>query len=634
MILTKAFIKKINKNISATLDILTEDELVQIIKESSIAYYNDGASPISDEIFDLVKDKLTELNPNNPALKEVGAPVIEKKELLPCYMGSLDKIKTDTKILDKWQTKYKGAVIISDKLDGNSGLYYKVDNTIKLFTRGDGTYGQNVSNLTIHNLPKPTSDDITVRGEFIISKTDFPKIKKKLANARNAVAGVLNAKKPSQEVMKYVKFIAYELIYPKLSPGDGLKYLKDAGFDVVDYIKKNKYDVEILSDILMNRREKGDYEIDGLVVTHDEIHKVMTKENPKYAFAFKNAFTLDKAEVTVTQVEWNSSKDGYLKPTVIFEPVKLDGVVIQKATGFNAKFIKENNIGSGTVIIIIRAGQVIPHIKEVLKPTIAQMPDCEYKWNATNVDIIADVVTDIQDIMTLTYFFSKLDVKGIGEGNIAKMYKAGLNTVGKIIHATKDELAKVDGFKSKSVDNIYNVLSVVKLDCIDIMDGSNTLGRGIGRKKLEAIIEALPKIVSEKYIPHVEELTSIKGIEKKTAESIITGLPKYWTFVDSNDLKCIFGTEEMVPDAEDNVEREFVDIFKNQKIVMTGFRNKNIEIFVKEQGGEVVGSVSSKTTLIIAKDVDEDSGKLTKARELNIKIISSDEFIKTYSIPI
>ena len=625
MILTKAFIIKLNKNINSVIDSLDEDQLTKIIKEASKAYYNKGESPISDEIFDIVKDRLLKINPE---YKEIGAPVEGKKELLPCYMGSLDKIKTDIKILEKWQEKYPGQVVISDKLDGNSGLYHKIDDNIKLYTRGDGTYGQNVTNLLqyVNNIPNlNNSEDITVRGEFIISKEDFPKIirKKKLANARNAVAGVLNAKKPDIEIAKYVKFIAYELVSPKMIPSASLQFLKYNGFEVVNHNIKTDYDVEILSKLLEKRRNNGEYEIDGLVVAHDLLHKITKKENPKYAFAFKNALTLDKAEVIVTQVEWNSSKDGYLKPTVIFDPIQLDGVTIQKATGFNAKFISENKIGSGAVIVIIRAGQVIPHISEVLKPAIdASMPDCKYKWNKTNVDIIADEVTDAQDIQTIVYFFSKLDVKGLAEGNITKMYNSGLNTVGKIIHASKSDLSKVDTFKDKMVDNIHSSLTNLKLPCIDIMDGSNTLGRGIGKKKIEPIIESYPQIISERYIPNLAELTTIKGISDITAQSIISGLPKYWKFIDDNDLQCLFKNTK-VDDIKNDIKN---DKYVGQKVVLTGFRDKIIEEYIKSQGGEVVGSVSSKITLVIAKDSDENSSKLIKARELNIKIISLDVF--------
>ena len=691
--ITKAFIGQLRKNPVDVLKGLSEDEIATIIQKANHSYYNSQDPLFSDNLFDMIKDYLENINPNHPILKNVGSVAEgEKKEILPYFMGSLDKIKTDEKAIEKFKKEFPDEYVVSDKLDGNSGMIYSKGGEVKLFTRGDGTIGQNISHLLpfIKNVGKfTTKAEVTLRGELIISKADFEKVKDKGANARNMVAGLLNAKVPDLELIQLVQFVAYELITPKLKPEDQFKYMKDLGFKPVfnQKVNESKLTVDELSKILLHRRSISEFEIDGIVVFHNILHK-RVKENPKYAFAFKSLLTMEQAEVIVSNVEWNMSKDGYLIPVVNFNPISLAGVTIRRAHGFNGKFIQDNKIGPGSKIVIIRSGDVIPYISEILSESEigkGQMPDVKYVWSKTGVDIMLSKEeqkdSDELKFKNLEYFFDKIDVKGLSSGNLKKIYDSGKKTVKDILNITVADLLKVDGFKSKMAEKIALAIKERKttLDCITVMSASNTLGRGFGSKRIELIVMTIPSILKKRYIPTIAELLVIKGVEKTTADAFIKNLPDYFDFVDKNGIECLF---EDVNDEDEKIEtpknkspsplkskcpegcipnpsmistasnelikevsvpKKVISLnkqisqkqFENMKFVFTGFRNDELEKYIKKFGGSVSTSVSKNTTAVIRKDgTDKTSGKVKKAEELNVKVVNLEDFISQYNINI
>lgn len=633
--LTKVLITKLKTKTLDTLKALSEDDIAFIIQQANHAYHSTEDPIFSDNIFDIIHDHLKELNPNHPILKNVGAiGKGSRKEELPYYMGSLDKIKADPKAIEKFQKDYPSSYVISDKLDGNSALYHFDDEKANLYTRGDGTIGQNITHLLpfIGGIPKKQGD-ITIRGELIISKKDFEKVKDKGANARNMVSGLVNSKIPDLEIAKYTNFIAYEVIDPVIEPEKQLKLLSKLGFKPVYHTKLDQLSIENLSEILITRRKDSDYEIDGIVVYHNKVHPRVKKENPPHGFAFKSLLTMERAEVIVSKVEWSLSKDAYLVPVIIFPGVNLDGVTIARAHGFNGKFINDNKIGPGSKLVIIRSGQVIPYVQEILSVSESgepSMPDQKYIWSKTGVDIMLDddnkKSSDEVKFKNIENFFDKVDVVGLSTGNIRKMYDSGLKTVKAILTASKVDLLKVEGFKEKMADKIYEGLQerMKNLDCLTLISATNALGRGLGKRKIEILINEIPTIISKRYIPTVSEITKIKGFEKKTAELFVDNMPKYWEFVDENDLQCI---------VEKEVKTEIMtETFKDEIFVFTGFRDAELEAYIKSNGGTVASGVNKKTTYLIRKDTEEESGKITKANELGVKIIKLSDFKKKYTI--
>lgn len=632
--LTKAFIKELEKTPFEILKKMSLDEIVSLVQKANHHYYNTGKPLFTDQLFDLVKAYLEELDPYNQALKHVGAKVSSgNKVKLPFFMGSLDKIKSDEKVFMAWKNNHLGKYVISDKLDGNSGLlYFKTGEPIKLFTRGNGSEGQDVSHILpflkegFLGFPEDKYDTLAIRGELIISKSNFEHVKHKGANARNMVAGVLNAKIPDLTIAKLVSFVAYEVIEPVMPPSQQLKLIEKLGIPCVysQVLKVDELSLESLSSTLTKRRQESPYEIDGIVVMHDKVYE-RKNENPSYAFAFKSVLTMEKAEVIVTKIEWNMSKDGIFVPIVHFTPVALDGVIITKAHGFNGKYITDNSLAAGAVIIIMRSGAVIPYIVETLqKSKEPQMPDAPYVWSKSGVDVIAVEGKDDLKLKNIEYFFEKIDVKGLSGGLIARLFEAGFQTVGSILHITIDDLMTVEGVKELLASKLHQAIEQrkKKLEPIIVMDASNLLGRGIGSKKVKLICDTYPQILDKSYIPTLQELIGIKGIEKTTAQKFIEGLPKYFKFIQENQITFTRGQHSSL---DQMVSSHATDFVNNKTFVFSGVRNDELETFIIANGGKVVGSVSKNTTYVIVKDVNSDSSKVQKAKTLKVPLMSIDE---------
>jgi NAD-dependent DNA ligase len=648
----KDLVKKLTKSPKETLAKLTEDEIANIIQLANYEYYNTDKPIFLDNVFDMIKEHLEKINPNNPILKHVGAVVDDdRKTKLPYYMGSLDKLKSDSTTMTKWKTKHTGNVVVSDKLDGNSGMLYIKNGEAKLFTRGNGIEGQNISHLIpfIQNIPDfkgsiiKKYDELTVRGELIMNKSDFQKVKHLGANGRNMVAGLLNSKIPNLELAKYTQFISYELITPVLIPSKQFELMDNIGLKPVFHssIDSQQVDAPHLSAILVDRRSKSEFEIDGIVVFHDALHNRKDGENPKHAFAFKSVTLMDRAEVIVTSVEWNVSKDRYIKPVVLFDAVNLGGAMIRRATGYNGKYIKDNKIGPGAKIVVMRSGDVIPKIIEIIEPATPSMPDMNYEWNSTGIDIIANESNSKNEvaIKNMIFFFKHMKVTGLSTGIVTKLYNGGIDTVGKVITVTKPQILKIDGFKDKSADKLLENLkkSFENPNVLLIMEGSNTFGRGIGESRLKLVSDKYPDILTNpKFILPIDGLISIEGIEKKTAEKIIEGLKNYWKFADENGLmkyhKFEKTKEEKPEKPKENTVPEGNKLFVGKLFIFTGVRSKETEAFIVANGGIVKKSMSKKTDVLICKDSTSDSGKMKEARELGITIISLDDFIKKYKI--
>lgn len=642
MKINKSFVNKLSQDPLGVLGKLSVDEIVTLIQTANHDYYNKGNPLFTDQIFDMVKEFLAEISPKHPVLQHVGASVSqEHKVKLPFYMGSLDKIKNDEKVLMNWNKKFTGDYIISDKLDGNSGLLVYKEGSMTLYTRGDGLQGQNISHLIpfiknkfILNNFKKTSH-IAVRGEMIISKKDFSSIADKGANARNTVAGLLNSKIPDLQIAKLTSFVAYEVVFPGMKPMEQMVYMKETlRIDTVHHLllKERNFNLDTLSEELMRRRKDSPYEIDGIVVSHNEVYP-RVQENPEHSFAFKSVLTMEKAEVTVTKVEWNMSKDGLFVPVVIFTPVNLDGVTITRAHGFNGKYIRDNSIGPGATIIVMRSGAVIPYIVEtIVKAHEPQMPESQYVWNKSGVDVMIDKgAANTQDNDTLQlrnveYFFEKIDVRGLSSGIISKIYHHGHKNVGQILALTYEQLLEIDGFKKTLATKIHSAISTKKssLDAYTIMDASNVLGRGIGYRKIKLICDAIPAIIGNRYIPTHHELTALKGIEVKTAEVFINNLPNLFEFLTKNNL-TLTTSQEAVTIASSSTATTVSNV-DGKHFVFSGVRDKVFEAFLVANGGVISSGVSSKTNLVLVKDFEFESSKVEKAKALKVHVMLIADF--------
>ncbi len=625
---------------------LTIPNLVKLLKKLSLSYYTEKPI-VPDNVYDIIKNVLEERDPTNKFLTTVGydVPNDKAKVVLPYPLFSLDKIKN----VDIWIKKYSGPYALSDKLDGISGLLYKDGNSLKLFTRGDSISGRDISHLLQYVLRDydftKLPNKCAIRGEIAISKKNYETVKDTYIDFRSCIAGLVNTKKDSLakdvnklKLAKMTDFVAYELIEPRHTQNTQYTMMESYGLQVVDYKIEKHIDHKLLSKYLTDRRKISKYFIDGIVVGDcSKVYELSKDSNPSYAFAFKLVFDDQIVETIVRHIEWEVSKDSYIKPVVVLEPVKINGVTIKRVTGNNANYIVVNRIGPGTVVKIIRSGDVIPKIVEIVSGQVAkpQMPNIKYKWNDTGIDIIATEMTkatsDKMTVKKLAFFFTAMKISFIGEGIVTKLVDAGYNSIESILTANQKDLGKIDGLGPDVIKKIFESIKTAfeAADLPMLMAASGVLGRSMGKERIKIVVNAIPNIMNEKIDENLKKrISELDGFSTITTEQFITGLPKFKIFFEMLSKIDTISVKHML-----NIKKEEpkTNIFNNMKFAFTGPRNKKIEEFIVENGGKIASTVSSTTSMLLCESDDESSSsKYVKAFELNIKIMTYDEFTKKY----
>ena len=615
---------------------LSEKQIGDMVRYANDVYFNDPDKIVlTDDEFDIIKEYLYSNYPKNIALKDIGAPIVtnsKNKVQLPFPMPSMDKIKPSSNAVGKWLEKFNKpeSYVISAKLDGVSGLYSTQNAEKKLYTRGNGTIGQDISYF-IPYLKLPEKQNVVIRGEFIISKNNFEKHFKGSKNARNTVAGIINRIKVDKDQMKYVDFVAYEVIEPHMRPSEQFKFLKNLNIDIVKNEEKTTIDNNYLSSTLVDWREKYQYDIDGIIVSHNRMYAFRSDKNPEHAFAFKMVLKDQTAEAKVVDVIWSISKHGFLKPKIQIEPISLKGVTIEFATAFNAAFVEKHKLGIGALVEISRSGDVIPHIEKVVKPAQkALMPDVPYKWNKTHVDILLEDKSSnkIVQSKTMLAFFKVLEVDGIGPGNIQKIIDAGYNTIPAILAMSKEDFLNIPGFKDKTASKLHSGIKnkVEQISLAKLMKASHIFGRGLGEKKITPILKKFPDILTSAKSKEdkIKDVLTVSGIGEETSKLFVDNIPEFLQFlVDSKLMKKLKQNSIIKPK---NTSHPLYE----KKIVLTGYRDKQLTEDIENLGGTIGSSVSKTTFVVITKNIDDNTSKLLKAKELNIPIMTPESFKSKY----
>ena len=670
--LIKSKLKNIEKN---PIQFVKESSIKQLegfIRNANQAYYNTGKPLINDEAYDIIIDNFRLKSPNNKVLNQIGAPIRSQvvKVKLPFWMGSMNKVKPKSRDLELWLQKYQKPYYISQKLDGLSGMVtYNIEglNQVKLYTRGDGTNGQDISHLIpFLNLNNPVlikrmlGNQVGFRGEFIMKKGVFQqKYASKYPKARSLISGVINAKEPNVEVLKDMDFVVYEVIYINKDSKELIPVkievqfnaIKKLGFNCVDYlVYNNSLNSDILIKLLLDMKTKSLYEIDGIILTDNNLNIRNKSGNPKYAVAFKSQLDDQIATTEVVDVEWNPSKRGILVPRIKLKPFKIGGDTITYTTGFNAKYIKDNKIGVGSKLKMIRSGDVIPYILKVLSPSkdgkaLFPSSDIKYKWvqgtektsAMINIELLDKNTSSFVIIKKLANFFATLKISGISEGTISRMVTNGFDTIKKICTAQQSDYLVIAGVKEKSAANLYqNIHKVIdkEIELHKVMAASNCFD-GLAIKKLKIITDTYPNIMSMnlKYIT-IDLIQKCEGYSAITSKKFINGLKLFKLFLNENDFLKIKTTITTSKRTNTNTNTKSPrtiknkNLFKDVFIVFTGFRDTELEEKIETMGGKLQSNINSKTNLVVAKDINISSSKVKKALEMNITLVNYETLLK------
>jgi len=590
---------------------------------------------LTDAEFDSLEQQLRALDPKNSYFIKVGSDVRGGKVPLPFKMGSLDQVYDgDT---EKWVKNEKLTnehFVISDKLDGTSValIYDRKGNFLSAFSRGNGTMGADITRhiKQLKCVPKKIEKGpLQLRAEAIIPVAEWPNVKsatlarsgREYKNARNYVAGKMNASDSDPVFIDNLHIVITSVESDELGKAEQLELVRKNGFltNYYEVVEGKDLNDPFLTSYLNERREKSAYELDGIVLDVDDIAarkrlpKASSGLNPVWAKKFKVAGADNLAVTEVVGVHWRVSKAGYLKPRVEIKPVDLTGVTITYATGFNAAFIRDNNVGPGAKIKITRAGDVIPYITEVVTGTVGQMPDekvfGKMSYTAGNVDLVLD---DLESSADARYYrildaFKTLDIPHLRQGAIEKLIADGFDSEAKIIKATEAELKASAGDSAgrKIFEGLRAKLNPV--DLAQLAGASQTLGRGIGVRKCTKILNALGS-----FDITLSQLLEVEGFEKKTAEMVIGNLPKLNAFLAEIDGYYTVA-EKVAPPSDGDL--------KGVVVVFTGVRDKELEAKIVSKAGTIGSSVNKDTTHLVCKDPSSGSSKMKKAADLGVQII-------------
>lgn len=596
-------------------DITNKKEFLEVLNEVSDSYYNSSTTSLSDSQFDtLVSIYEKQFNEEYVYLGSKG------DVKLPIYMPSLNKVK-DNHALGLYKKRCESdSYVVSDKIDGLSLLVVVKNGNVKLYTRGDGEYGKDVTNIFNHiDIGKETilQSDHIVRGEIVMPLENFKKHSNLYSNPRNLVAGVVNSKEKNPYFLNSVKFIAYSYYTEKnLRTEDMFKLLKHMGYYVPHFEVVKNIKEESLKDLLSKRKTEAAYEIDGLVVTSQNYVYENSKENPKMTVAFKSLG--ETKEVKVLDVEWNVRKYNYLKPRVKTEPVYFGNVKVQYFSGYNAKYIKDNNIGIGTILLVTRSGDVVPDILSVVKSTEALMPEEECHWSSSGLELISDENnSDINLINRLVSFFTVCNVKGMKEGIIKKIVEGReIKDENGFFGITKEDVLSVDGFKDKSAENIINCINELKCKiCITDTMVACGIFQGFGEKKINKIVseagDVLPYCVNDKIVDKKELVSQILRIGgfNTTAEKFVNYLDEFKEYY--KRVKSAFGEPKPIQKVE----------ITGKIYCFSGFRDAKLKVRLMDEGNTVIDTLTKEVNILVVKDINETSSKIEKARKYGIDII-------------
>ena len=666
-------------------------DLIREIDRASDAYYNDREI-MSDHEFDELIDELKQLEestgivlPNSPTQK-VGAPVkVDKlkkvKHEFPAL--SLDKTKDIEQIMKTFDVNHdlSDEVVVMWKLDGSTvQLTYENGQLVLAATRGDGHIGQDITHNAkyITGIPLVVEDKskFTVRGEALISYEDFEEINAKLPedekfkNPRNLAAASITMLNPEDMKDRHVQFYAFELVDHEDMKNKSffwrLVFCSNQGFQVVPHNIFSVHEGSVI-DTLRFELESSNPKmvnytlpVDGLVIAYDNTTLTDslkgTAHHPHilkgYAFKWED----ETAETVLRSIEWSPSRTGLLNPVAIFDPVELEGTTVSRASLHNLSIMRMLHINIGDSIEVCKANKIIPQIvcnlNEESSESYKLIHSQSFEFNNQVVkcptcESVAEVFESNDGIYTLycrnpecsaklIYKFehfcerTSMNIEGLSEATIEKFVSLGyLKQFSDIytLNHHENEIKNLDGFGLQSWNNLWEAIQNSRNTTFTrfvTAAGIPNIGTSQAKALDTYFNSDIDRFLSSKYL----DFSVIDGIGHIVSQHILTWL---------HDARLQQEVQAVLPFLNFEISTQLKgNIFEGKTFVVTGkvYRYKNrkeLESEIESNGGKVSSSVSSNTSYLINNDINSTSSKNKKAKELNIPIITEEEYIQMLS---
>lgn len=638
-------------------------ELGEKLREASRAYYQEDREIMSNVEYDALYDTLSALE------KETGIVLADSPTVNVGYeaVEQLPKEEHERPMLSLDKTKEREALrefigehptLLSWKLDGLTiVLTYENGELIKAVTRGNGIVGEVITNnaRVFKNIPLKISfkGRLVLRGEAIITYSDFEKINEtigdadaKYKNPRNLCSGSVRQLNNEITAKRNVRFYAFSLVSAegvdfRNSREVQFRWLNEQGFEVVEYRKVTAETLDEAMDYFAEAVTTNDFPSDGLVALYDDIaygeSLGTTAKFPRNAMAFKWADEM--RDTRLLEIEWSPSRTGLINPVAIFEPVELEGTTVSRASVHNISIMKELKLGIGDTIRVYKANMIIPQIAENLTgsgnaPIPHTCPACGQetvvkKENDVECLFCVNPECPAKKIKSFGLFTSRdaMNIDGLSEATLEKFIARGfIHDFGDIFEISryKDEIVEMEGFGQKSYDNLMESLERAK---------ETTLPRVIYSLGIANIGLANAKVICRHFdndldrIRHasLEEVSDIDTIGPVIAGNLVA------YFQDAENNRRLDHLMSFLHIQEEGPKQE--QIFAGMNFVITGslehFGNRSeAKELIESLGGKVTGSVTKKTNYLINNDIQSNSSKNKKARELGIPILSEEDFLE------
>ncbi len=644
------------------------DELKNQIAYHSNLYYNENRTEISDYEYDMLLNRVKEIENQYPQLITEDSPTqqvqglasstfekvthtIKMESLLDAF--SFDELRD----FDRRVREYvdNPQYVVETKIDGLSMSLEYVDGVFtRGSTRGDGIVGEDVTvNLaTIKSIPKRIKNApafLEVRGEVYMPKEVFLRLvekqenegKQPFKNPRNAASGSVRQKDSGITKERELDIFIFNI--QQISDDiqlaghkESLDLLKKYGFKVsprytiFDNIEDAIKEVETIGDM----RGQFAFDIDGAVIKVDNLRQrdVMgsTNKYPRWAVAYK--YPPEEKETVLKEIEISVGRTGVLTPTAIFDTVQLAGTSVSRAVLHNQDFIDEKQINIGDTIVVRKAGDIIPEVVRLAKKntdTVYKIPlvcpSCGSKVVKTDESALRCNNPDCPEqlVRNLIHFASRnaMNIEGLGEAVVMQLAEKELiKDVADIYYLTKDDALKLEGFKEKSANNLIKAIENSKSNNMDKLVFAFGI-RNIGEKAARLLCGEF-KTIENLINAQLEDIIKIDGFGTVGAQNVVD------YFNNENVLEIIRRLQEK------GVNTNFIstvesDVLKGKTIVVTGtlptLSRDAAEKLIADNGGKASSSVSKKTSYVLAGE--KAGSKLDKANTLGIPVITEEEFL-------